>query len=208
MFPRSQTSKQTKPRMPQDSLERGFEKSQKRPSCPERPPPPDTYTELPQYLKELMVAEVKYEVRQFADNFWEQLIGVESNNNASPQQEMMKKMEQQQGGNHTPLDFEKLHNSHAQKDEQNVEQLRQRLFQMVKSGTEKAIEERKKEEEERKRAEEEEEQRKKQEEEEERQAQMAQQEEPQGKQKGKLGQPRKKAHVQESNFEAQQRKKG
>jgi hypothetical protein len=153
-----------------------------------------------------MASEIKHEAKQFHENFWGQLLGMESSS-PSPQQEMQKQMEQQQGQSHTPLDFEKLYGKHQQQDQQNVDSLRQKLFQMVNTDTEKAIETRKKEEEERKKEEAEEEQRKKEEEEQEKQEQMAS-DEPQGKQKAKIGQPRKKAHVQETNFEAKQSKKG
>lgn len=40
---------------------------------------------------------------------------------------------------HTPLDFEKLQQKYAQQDRQKLNQMRQRLFQLVKSGEKEAI---------------------------------------------------------------------
>lgn len=55
------------------------------------------------------------------------------------------------GQNHTPLNLEELQKKYQDQDKQKMEGLRSRLFQLVKSGEEKAVGEIKKEEEERKR---------------------------------------------------------
>ncbi len=53
--------------------------------------------------------------------------------------------------NHTPLDTKKLQDKYQDQDKKKAEALRQRLFQLVKSGEEKAIKERRKKELERQR---------------------------------------------------------
>lgn len=63
--------------------------------------------------------------------------------------------------NHTPLDFSKLENQYQNQDKIKADNLRNRLFQLVKSGEEKAIMSKKQEEEEKKRKEVYEEQEKK-----------------------------------------------
>lgn len=55
------------------------------------------------------------------------------------------------GNKHTPLDFNKLGQKYENQDKQKANALTQRLFQLVKSGEEKAIYQNKKEEEEKKR---------------------------------------------------------
>lgn len=84
-------------------------------------------------------------------------------------------------GNHTPLDMEKLKKQYLNQDEQKAQALRNRLFQLVKSGEEKVLYEKKKEEEEKKRKEAYEEEEKKRKERENAQAQNAAI--PQGKQR-------------------------
>lgn len=67
----------------------------------------------------------------------------------------MEKIEQaaKKAGNHTPLDFDKLQKNYGNQDAQKAQVLRNRLFQLVKGGEEKAIYEKKREEEEKKRKE-------------------------------------------------------
>jgi hypothetical protein len=90
----------------------------------------------------------------------EKLIALESNQSISNQE----KINQPQSNNHTPLNFEKLNNSYAKQDARKQEELKNRLFQLIKQGDErilqeneerkkqeKIMEERKKEEEERRR---------------------------------------------------------
>jgi hypothetical protein len=66
---------------------------------------------------------------------------------------MEKIMKEKEKNSHTPLDFNKLENKYKDQDKAKLEIMRNKLFQMVKSGEEKAIMERKKEEEQRKRKE-------------------------------------------------------
>ncbi len=78
----------------------------------------------------------------------------------------------QNKNNHTPLDFEKLNQKYMEKDKAMQEALRQRLFQLVRQGEEKLLQENRQKEIENKRKEEwEKEKRKKREEEEKRQQQ-------------------------------------
>ncbi|MEI7652998.1 MAG: hypothetical protein WCJ70_01815 [bacterium] len=89
----------------------------------------------------------------------------------------------------TPLDMKKLGEKH---DAQDLQKAREQ-FNWYKSETDKVIHENKKKEQEKQRAIQEEEQKKKKEEEERRQQEQAGGDEPTGKQKGVLGQPRRKA---------------
>lgn len=95
---------------------------------------------------------------------------------------------------HTPLDFEKLKQKYAQQDEQKVNQMRQRLFQLVKSGEKEAIQKLQQEEMQKKQKEEQEEmeKRKKQ------QKQVAEQQEviPKGKIRRSIFSPKKMAQKQ------------
>jgi hypothetical protein len=186
-MPKNIPKNMPKNKIPPDSLERSFEKRRAQPKKKEHIPQPDSFSELPDYMMQI----AKQEASAFQDTFWEQLLGIEPSggNGDKNQKEMMKKMEEQQQGNHTPLNFDNLFGLHQKKEEENIDAVRQRLFKMVQSDTEQAIQERKKEEEERKKK-----------------AQM-EQDEPQGKQKAKLGQPKKKAST-ETSFEAKSSKKG
>lgn len=58
-----------------------------------------------------------------------------------------------EGKNNTPLDFQKLQQSYQNQDKQKENALRSRLFQLVKSGEEKAVQEKEKKTEEEKRKE-------------------------------------------------------
>ncbi|MDO8497509.1 MAG: hypothetical protein Q7S61_03105 [bacterium] len=104
------------------------------------------------------------------------------------------KNEFQKKKNHTPMDFDKLQKKYQEKDTQNLATLRNRLFQMVKSGDEKILAEKKQEEEEMKRKiyyDEMEKKRRK-------QATVQQQSQfaPKGKEKRGLFSPKKKAQAQ------------
>jgi hypothetical protein len=99
------------------------------------------------------------------------------------------KAQKQGKQNHTPLDTKKLGEKH---DAQDLAKAREQ-FNWYKSETERVIHENKKKEHEKQRAIQEEEQKKRKEEEERRQQEQAGGDEPTGKQKGVLGQPRRKA---------------
>lgn len=96
---------------------------------------------------------------------------------------------------HTPLDFDKLQQKYSAQDKQKTEALRYRLFQLVKSGEEKAITEKKKEEGEEKRKLLYEEQEKKRKEEKKKQEQAGQI--PQGKIRRSIFSPKKMAQRQQ-----------
>lgn len=82
----------------------------------------------------------------------EQVVGGQP---SAPQDQGMEKLEkgQSQKQNNTKLDFKKLQDKYSQQDGQKTDQLRNRLFQLVKSGEEKAIAEEKKKKEDKKRQE-------------------------------------------------------
>jgi hypothetical protein len=115
-----------------------------------------------------------------------------------PNAEQMRQVEKAQGKkqNHTPLDFARLMGIFQQKEaDPELEATRKRLFNLVTSGTEQAIQKNKQKEEEKKRQEAYEEQEKK------RREQQAQQNGPSevsGKAKGRLGAARKKASTEET----------
>ncbi len=85
-----------------------------------------------------------------------------------------------QGKNNTPLDFEHLQKKYDQQETEKKQALRNRLFQLVKSGEEKIMQDKKREEEEKKRKEEQEKQQKQQKEQQ-RKQQEASAQLPQGK---------------------------
>lgn len=101
--------------------------------------------------------------------------------------------QQKKGKNNTPLDLARLQETYANQDKQKTDALRNRLFQMVKGDEEKMLQMKKQEEQQKKQQliyEEEDKARKKQQ-----QNQQGAPGEATGKQKGRLGQARKKAHV-------------
>ncbi|PIY71724.1 hypothetical protein COY87_04705 [Candidatus Roizmanbacteria bacterium CG_4_10_14_0_8_um_filter_33_9] len=104
------------------------------------------------------------------------------------------KMEQlKKDKNSTPLDFAKLQENYAGQDKQKTDVLRNRFFQIVKNEDEKLLQKKKQEEQQKQQQllyEEQEKERKKQQ-----QKQQNAPGEATGKQKGRLGQARKKAHV-------------
>lgn len=94
----------------------------------------------------------------------------------------------------TPLDFAKLQEKYQNQDKSKTDALRNRLFQMVKSGDEKIMMEKKQKEEEKKRQEAyQEHEKKRKEAEKQRQAQMSG--EPQGKERQSILAPKKKKKV-------------
>lgn len=123
--------------------------------------------------------------------------------NSSPTDKGDKGIEQLEKGqtqksNSTPLDYKKLNDAYNKDSNKELDVMRKRLFDLVKSDEQKAIQSLKQEEEERKRKEQEEEQKKKQLEEQKKQ-QEAQSDVPHGKEKRSLFAPKKKA--QESHQE-------
>lgn len=120
-------------------------------------------------------------------NLFEHATGKSSENNSQ-------RIEQQKNGkNNTPLDFAKLQDKYAYQDKQKTDALRNRLFQIVKGDEEKMLQKKKHEEQQKQQQlvyEEQDKERKKQQ-----QKQQSAPGEATGKQKGRLGQARKKAHV-------------
>ncbi|MCX6732184.1 MAG: hypothetical protein NTV98_01440 [Candidatus Roizmanbacteria bacterium] len=51
----------------------------------------------------------------------------------------LKEMQAKNGGTNTPLDFDKLNKSYANQDQQKIQMMKQRLFQMVKRDDEKTL---------------------------------------------------------------------
>ena len=87
---------------------------------------------------------------------WEQILGVspstsESGNVTSEVEEERsdgKTSEVKKTGNHTPLNLEKLGKKYQEKEKQKTENLRQKLFQLVKRGEEEVLQQKKQEEQE------------------------------------------------------------
>lgn len=143
-----------------------------------------------------VVKSAAQQVKQVASpsKLWEQLLGASPNHPDLPDSP-----DKRPGKTHTPLDFDKLGKAYQNNERQKEEQLKQRLFQLVKQGEEKVLYEKKKEEEEKKRKEYYEAmEKKKKEEEEKKQQQMA--EIPQGKVRRSIFSPRKVAERQHSEF--------
>ena len=61
------------------------------------------------------------------------------NQEQSPSAQTKLKEMQEKGGKHTPLDFEKLKKTYANQDQNNIEVMKQRLFQLVKKDEEKIM---------------------------------------------------------------------
>lgn len=76
-----------------------------------------------------------------ASRMWEELLGVKSESKG-PESVEEKRGE---GKSHTPLNFDKLAKSYQKNEQQKAETLKYRLFQLVKRGEEKVIEDKKKE---------------------------------------------------------------
>ncbi len=106
-------------------------------------------------LEELGTSTVKQSAKQVAQTFnpvkiFEKATGQDKGDQG------MEKLEKGSGkkDNHTPLDFETLKGKYENQDKQKTEALRQRLFQLVKTGEERQLDKKKQEEEEKKRKEE------------------------------------------------------
>src|SRR3989344_5587316 len=115
----------------------------------------------------------KTAVKQIKQTFspskmWEQILGTSSVSSESSNATS----EVKSNGNHTPLNFEKLGKKYQDTEAQKTEALRQRLFQLVKSGDEKVLMDKKQKEQEKKRQEAYEVQEKKKQEENKKQAQQ------------------------------------
>jgi hypothetical protein len=125
-----------------------------------------------------------------------------NNENKIREQEAVEKAKEKlekKNENHTPIDLKNFEDKYKQQDEKKTEDLRNRLFQLVKEGEKEAFEEKKKQEEERKEKEEEEERQKKRRREEDKKKQ----EEstlPKGKQRRSIFSPKKKAQEQRTEF--------
>ena len=96
----------------------------------------------------------KTAVKQIKQTFspskmWEQILGTSSVSSESSNATS----EVKSNGNHTPLNFEKLGKKYQDTEAQKTEALRQRLFQLVKSGDEKVLMDKKQKEQEKKRQE-------------------------------------------------------
>ena len=96
----------------------------------------------------------KTAVKQIKQTFspskmWEQILGTSSVSSESSNATS----EVKSNGNHTPLNFEKLGKKYQDTEAQKTEALRQRLFELVKSGDEKVLMDKKQKEQEKKRQE-------------------------------------------------------
>jgi len=102
---------------------------------------------------------VKSAVKQVAstvspNKMWEELLGVSSGTSEVKEERSDgRTSEVKRGGNHTPLNLEKLGKNYQDQAAQKSEALKQHLFRMVKRGEEQILEEGKKEKEEKKRKE-------------------------------------------------------
>lgn len=101
--------------------------------------------------------------------------------------------------NHTPIDLKDFKDKYKQEDEKKAEELRNRLFQLVKEGEKEAFEAKKKQEEERRKEEEEEEHQKKKKQEEEKKK-REESTLPKGKRRRSIFSPKKKAQEQHTEF--------
>ncbi len=115
------------------------------------------------------------------------------------EEEKVRKEKKAKGEDFTPLDMQMLEEKYRKQDEYKAQQLKRRLFDLVKKGEEEAIEARHKEEEEKKKAEAEEEEQKRKEEEEQKAA-TEQDNIPQGKEaRGGLFAKKPKKQIQMEN---------
>lgn len=116
----------------------------------------DTFEQLAEFGQSTAKASAKAVVKTFNP-----LSALEKKNNQGKDQIEEMRKEGQKSGSHTPLDMEKLSKKYEDQDKVKTEALRNRLFNLVKSGDEKVLMEKKREEEEKKRREEWEEEEKK-----------------------------------------------
>jgi len=129
----------------------------------------------------------------------EQATGSSKNEQGNQNTEKIEKGQKQQ--NNTPLDLKKLQKSYQNQDNQKINNLKKRLFDLVKKGEKKAIEESQEKEENRKKRIAQEEEEKKRKEEKER-LQESQLEEPRGKQRRSIFNPKKKAQKKTAEMKA------
>jgi hypothetical protein len=127
-------------------------------------------------------------------NMFREIMGMEKKSENAGQSQREKIEQEFKKQNSTAIDVNKLQEKYNDQDKIKMDALRNKLFNLVKSDEKKAIEEIKQEEMERKRKFEEEEQKKKQEEYQ-KQQEASQHVEAQGKQRGQLGAPRRKAQA-------------
>jgi len=149
----------------------------------------DTIEQFEQFGKSTVKQTVSSLKQTFSPtSLIEHITGQSSEQNNSGQ-----RTEQLKKNNNTPLDFAHLEDNYASQDKQKTNALRNRFFQIVKNDDEKMLQKKKQEDEHKKQQEvynEQEKERKKQQ-----QKQQNAPAEPEAKQKGRLGQARKKAHV-------------
>lgn len=108
----------------------------------------DTFEKLAEQGTTAAKKAVKSGAKQLAGTvsvtkMWEQLLGV------NPSQSKSFEHLNKDTSNHTPLDFEKLGKHYEKSEAQKTQELRNKLFQLVKEGDEKVKVEKKQEEEER-----------------------------------------------------------
>ena len=122
----------------------------------------DTFERLAEQGATQSKKAVKTAVQQIKQTFsptkmWEQLLGVNSDNGRTSEvgeeRSDGKTSEVKRNSNHTPLNFEKLGKKYQDTEAQKTEALRQRLFELVKSGDEKVLMDKKQKEQEKKRQE-------------------------------------------------------
>jgi len=96
-------------------------------------------------MAEMGQSTAKKTVKSVAQTFNPLQVFEKSDDGTKDQSEMMRKAQEKRGPgvDHTPLDFNKLQNGYGSQDEQKADALRNRLFQLVKSGEKQAIQERK-----------------------------------------------------------------
>ncbi len=113
--------------------------------------------------------------------------------------EKVKEQLEQKGKNHTPIDLGSFEKNYKKQDEQKAEELRTRLFKLVKEGEKETFEATKKKESEQKQLDEEEEEQKKRKEQEE-EKKKREQAPPKGKQRRNIFSPKKKAQEQHAEY--------
>ena len=157
----------------------------------------DTFERLAEQGATQSKKAVKTAVQQIKQTFsptkmWEQILGSSSATSENGNETS----EVKRNSNHTPLNFEKLGKKYQDTEAQKTEALRQRLFQLVKSGDEKVLMDKKQKEQEKKRQEAYEVQEKKKQEENKKQAQQG--EIPKGKVRRSIFSHKKVAERQHS----------
>ncbi|MFN4212759.1 MAG: hypothetical protein ACK4FL_02225 [Microgenomates group bacterium] len=158
-------------------------------------PKPGFWEDILEQLEELGATTGKKAAQSAAQTFSPLKIAEKIVNPQSSSPSQSPEKPQSGKNNHTPLNFEKLQKEYQKQDEQKAAAVRQRLFQLVKTGEEKVLMEKKqKEAEKQKRLIYEEQEKKKKEEERKRQEQLS--EIPQGKIRRSIFSPKKVAQRQ------------